>query len=266
MLFGRKKLAWMAIILFVLFVLNVIAFALLITRGERVEGGTGVVNVILINKPDCTACFNASQYLPQLEALGVTFGKTKVLAATNAQKYLKKYNINRLPAIILSKELKTYPKLVQAWPRIGTVAQDGSFILQGAQPPFYDLKEERVRGIVSLTYLEDGSCTTCYNVTIHKQILQRFGLVIGKEEHVDIKTPAGRALLSAFNITKVPTIIINGEADLYPGFAQVWQSVGRVENQSYIFTNLDAIGGPYKNLQTGEVVNPAQNGGNETTE
>jgi hypothetical protein len=253
----QRLLIGSAIALLIVLVANLIALAVLYQPGVA-PAGNGV-KMVIIQKPDCTDCFNASLYQPELERLGVNFSSTTtlLLGSSQAQKLIDTYKLTRLPAIILSKELGATDAVAANWDKIGTIAADGSYVLQGTNPPYYDLASQQVRGFVSLLYLTDDSCATCYNVTIHRDILARFGMVISDVRTVDISSVEGKALLASYGLDVAPTVLLRGDYALYPGFSQVWTSVGDVAaDGTAVFRNVAAVGLPYKNLTSGEVVTP----------
>ena len=216
------------------------------------------VSVRILAAPDCTECFDPEQYLPELERLGVTLGNIERLDGSSSEKVMERYGITRLPALVLSKELGSYPELATSWDRIGTIAKDGSYVLQGVNPPYFDVEEKTVRGMVELILLQDSSCTGCYDASVHQQILGQLSLVFSDVRSVDISSAEGQALIAQYGITSVPTALLRGDYLLYPGFEAVWPTVGSfAEDGTAVFTNLDALELPYKNLSSGELVTPA---------
>jgi hypothetical protein len=240
-----------------LLVINIVIIALLVRQpaatpraGAPAPAPTSPsVNLILISAP-CADCFNASRYQPQLVNAGIKFGTVTQLDSGTpaAAKAIGTYGIQKLPALIFSKELGSYSQVVGSWQSVGTIAADGSYILQGLNPPYYDLATKSVKGLVTLTYVNDSGCQLCYDVTLHRQVLDRFGMRFSQIQSVDISSLEGRALVAKYNITATPTVVLSADAGLYPGFDQVWSSVGIVAaDGSYVFTELGAIGRPYKN-------------------
>jgi len=97
-------------------------------------------------------------------------------------------------------------------------------------------------GII-LTYLTDASCQTCYNVTINEQILtQQYGLTLTTKTY-DINSNEGKALISKYDIEKVPTFILTGsELTSETDLINVWAGVGTVENDgAMVFRAPEAI-------------------------
>lgn len=72
---------------------------------------------------------------------------------------------------------------------------------------------------------------------------------------------AGKTLLKQYNITKVPIMLASPDAKLYASFVQVWPQVGNVAGDGwYVMRNPEVLG-TYKDLTTGQVITPQQQGG-----
>lgn len=215
----------------------------------------GRVTATTIEESTCETCFDISPVLVSLKDSGVVFVSEETLTKENAQDIITKYGIEILPVVILSSEVGVYPDIDSVWAQIGTVASDGSYITNLKQPPYYDLTEGRVVGEVTITFVVDESCETCYDpVAFHKPILTSMKLVIAEETTVDSATAEGQALIDTYNLTKLPTLIISGDVDVYPALVSVWPQVGTVNDGAYVFRNVEVAGKPYIDLRTGEVV------------
>ncbi len=230
------------------------------TQGSANE----TIGVRLITPADCPQCFNMQGHIAEMRNLGIPVAEPELLEqGTHAgDSLIKKYGLTKLPALVIDKGLSAYSVVADSWTRIGSIDKDGSYLLEGMPPPFYDLEKKEVRGVISPTYLVDSSCTECYDVSVHAQILARLGMTLGNATTVDVSSLEGKALVERYDITTVPTVILSGEAELYPSFAAVWPSVGRsTEDGMHVFTNLAALGLPYENLTSGKLVVPEQQQG-----
>ena len=117
-----------------------------------------------------------------------------------------------------------------------------------------DITEKKVKGLVTLTLLDDKSCIECYNVSLHKLVLDRFNMYIEDERMVDITDSEGKYLINKYSITQVPTIILSGEVSEYTALTNIWDQVGTVEEDgSYVFRKLEVMG-TYKDLTADKVV------------
>lgn len=230
----------------------------------NVSTGTevGKVSATIISADSCAQCSNVSLILPSLKASGVVLSseKTYDYATSQGKVLLEEYNITKVPAIIFSKDLAAYPTIAQAWGRLGTIGKDGSYVMSTPIPPYVDISSGKVAGLVSATYLADKSCTECYNVSLHKSALLSFGISPSSETTYDISAPEGKALLSKYNITLVPTIVLSSEASAYPQLLSVWKQVGSIEKDgSYVFRATELMGA-YKDLLSNKIIAPAKSG------
>ena len=215
----------------------------------------GVVSLTYISDASCDKCIDLTTLIEQIKT-SVTIRNEKIIDLEEASSLVKQYNIEKIPTLILSKDLEEYKDIAALWKTIGTTEADGSYITRNITAPYLDLKKGKVVGLVDLIMLTDKSCTKCYNVTLHKPILARFGVELNSERTVDISDSEGKELVKKYNIKLVPTTILSKDADFYPALKQIWQQGGSIENdETYVFREMSAMTNiVYKNLTTGEVV------------
>ena len=102
--------------------------------------------------------------------------------------------------------------------------------------------------------LVDDQCSDCYDVSIHKSALERFGVYLSEEETVDYLSGAGKNLVSKYNIKKIPTIILSKNANVYESLNQAWEQVGTIETDgTYVFRDVESMGN-YNDLDLNEIV------------
>ncbi|MDP7180595.1 MAG: hypothetical protein QF824_04970 [Candidatus Woesearchaeota archaeon] len=224
----------------------------------------GKVSLIQLEKKDCDDCSDLSTFVKQLKSTGVIFKSEQVVDVDSAsgKSLVSKYDIEKVPIVILDKEAEAYPNIKVGWDTIGTVEEDGSFVMREANPPYFDLDAGVLKGLLHLTILEDGSCKECYDgEEFHKPILLRLGVVLGDEKTVDISSAEGRLIVEKYDIEQVPAIILEGDVEEYVSLTDAWASVGTVEDDgAYVFREADIAGKPYTDLVKGEVVTPAVTG------
>ena len=221
----------------------------------------GRVTVTYLTESSCTLCNDPADLVSQFKEKGVNIFKETIVSADSkyAQQLIKKYDIKKLPTTIFSKDLSEYTDITENWGLLGSVEDDGNFVLRTTDAigiPYFDLDENKVIGLVEVIYLIDKSCDECYDVDIHRTILvQRFGAKLGKETRLDVSDEQGKHLIEKYNITSVPTVILSGDAGVYLQLRRTWMGVGTIEDDgSYIFRNMGAMqGSVYKDLATGEI-------------
>lgn len=221
----------------------------------------GRISLIHLKKDDCKDCFDLTPSIEQLSTSGLKFEEQKSVDVDSdeGKTLLDKYSIKKVPTMIMDKEAEVYPNIMQSWNQMGSIEDDGYFVMREISPPYYSVEEERVKGLISMTILLDNSCEACYNPeTFHKPILQRMGVVFEEEKKVDISSSEGKALIDKYEIEKIPTILLKGDAEEYPALVSAWAPVGTVESDgTYVFRNVEVSRQPYKDLTTNEVVEPA---------
>jgi hypothetical protein len=214
----------------------------------------GVVELTHITKSNCEKCVDLNPLIAQFKQTGMAFSKETVLDEEQAGDLIEKYSIKKLPILIFSEGASAYDTIALSWQQLGTVEEDGSHVLRAINPPYYDLEDDAVKGLVTLTMLVDGSCPECYEVRLHKPILERFSITMDKEETVDVSSAQGKSLISMYDIKKVPTIILSDDAGAYPILKPVWKQVGTIEEDgSYVFRNVEVMKGKYMDLETNEI-------------
>lgn len=230
---------------------------------DAVSGAeVGRVSATLILADSCSQCNNIYTMVQSLKAAGVTISSEKNYdyGSNEGKALLKEYNITKVPAIIFSGDLAAYPEIKQEWERIGTVEKDGSYVVRNTIPPYIDTATGVLNGLVSITYLADKSCTECYNVSLHKNVLSSYGVSLSNETIYDISSPDGIALISKYNISLVPTIVLSSQAGAYPQLSSIWERVGSIEKDgNYVFRAAELMGA-YKDLPANKIIAPEKSG------
>ncbi len=221
----------------------------------------GIVEAVIIKPLECEKCFDMKKIIEEFRSSGIIINKLIELNEKDAVELIKKYSLQTLPAVILSKDAGDYLILRDSWKSYGFVAEDKKYVSEGSFPPFKNLTNSNVEGLVSLTYITDNSCKDCYNVKAHKNIISGFNVAIEKEETFDVSEERGKELLNKYGITKVPTVIVSKEYIVYPGFKRAFLQVGRKLDDGSIVFDKTEIMGVYKDLKTNEVIKPEQDNG-----
>lgn len=211
----------------------------------------GLVELTIINDPTCTECIDLTQVVLPLKQI-MTIVKEETLTKSQALSLIEKYNIGKVPTLILSKDVSLYEEIASNWNVYGTVEDDGTYVFRQVLPPYKDLDTNTIRGMVDVIYITDNTCSECYDIKLHKPILERFGIYIKKEETKDITQ--AKSLLDKYNIEKVPTLLLVGDVEPYESLTQVWSQVGTVEDDgTYVFRDTKQMG-KYRDLKTGSVI------------
>ncbi|MBI2547283.1 MAG: hypothetical protein HYW23_02445 [Candidatus Aenigmarchaeota archaeon] len=108
----------------------------------------GVVQVIMLNDSSCAGCYNVETHLQILSRFGVFINKsvTYDILSNNGKDLLQKYNITKIPTIILSSDASVYSALNQVWTQVGTTEKDGYYVFRdtGQMGTYKDLSQSKV--------------------------------------------------------------------------------------------------------------------------
>ncbi|MDP3728040.1 MAG: hypothetical protein Q8R18_01160 [bacterium] len=209
----------------------------------------GRVQIQLITNSDCENCYDMSTFIDAIKDL-VSISSEKLIELDDAKELIEKYSLTELPAIIISGDIELYPETASKLEAIGTFVGEDLVLSAKLNPPYWDLTEDKALGLVSLTYITDESCEDCYNVSIHKKVLENYGVFIAEETTIDISSDEGQALKKKYDLTKVPTIIASEDLKYYSGIEDVWEQVGTIEKDgNYVFRELDLVSKEYTTLE-----------------
>jgi len=225
----------------------------------------GRVTLTILNDSTCPQCWSIDSFVNSLRSNGVKISSSRTIDYTSAegQSLISKYNIQRIPAVVISDEVLAYKSIAQVWSQLNATLKDGFYALHTLNPPFRNLTTKNIDGIASVIYLNDSSCVTCYDVKAHRNILTRnFGVFLANETEVDVSSDQGKALVDKYKITNVPTILVSPEVGAYSSLTLVWKqtqrglngTIGTVESDGWYVFRLTPLMGTYKDLSTGKIV------------
>ncbi len=211
--------------------------------------------------PDCSECFNIDNAVNFIKSqYDVEIISEKSLAADSAEAELliSKYGIERLPTLLVKGETSKNEEMKQFFDTVGTQKDD--YVILTAIPPVYiETATGRAVGKVDLINIIDGSCTSCYDVSVWKQILASnpFYVYVSGENSYGVDSEQGKSYLSKYNITKVPAVILSPDASVYGELKSAWTGfpVGTIESDGwFVFRNMQALRNiTYKDLETGNI-------------
>lgn len=222
----------------------------------------GRVSLYILKDAACDKCADFTSLTTEMKKAGIRISEEKNIESSSdeGKALAKKYGIGFVPTLIISKDASAYPIMQQAWPRLGTIESDGSYVLRLVSPPYINLTTGKLRGLVNVVYLTDKSCTDCYDVNLNNQILTNpngFAMKFDKEETIDISDSKGKELISKYNITQVPTVILSDEVSAYPSSKGMQQFFSAEKDASYVLRKLQVLG-TYKDLATNQIVKAPQ--------
>lgn len=262
-----QTLQFIAIILVLTVVLNVLGMALFtFTVNAKInmaieQSAPQSGSLTLIVPSDCSQCGELSQERQTFTNLNVVINDEVRIDATSdeAQQLITSKKISKLPAMIFVADKKIREDIIKSAQESGAnKLGETELVWETKSAPYLNVANNEIAGLVHITYITDSNCENCYDVvSTQRGALGRFGLGISSEDIIDISSEKGAELLKTYAITQVPTLILSSEAGVYETLMQVWPQVGTQEaDGSYVFRELEAINGVYKNLTTGKIINP----------
>ena len=217
---------------------------------QIVTSKPAVKTLIIEDRNECPLCFDIDEYLPQLD---------DVVNMTTQRASPEDLGLQYYPALAFNSTILEYPESISggwAEENIVTIDDQTWYVLYTLNPPFYDRNTSETRGLVTATYLTMDSCDDCYDLAFLKDLIADQRMTITEEFVFDAETPAGQAVVRRYNITAVPTVILDEEAGVYPGFASAWRSVGTEEEGSFVLRELERLQVTYYDLETRRVMRP----------
>lgn len=92
----------------------------------------GLAKIILLDDSTCGECYDVSINSQILPRFGVFVKEESYadISSAEGKELVAKYNIENVPALLLSGEASEYPAFVQAWQSVGSVEEDGWYIMR----------------------------------------------------------------------------------------------------------------------------------------
>ena len=204
----------------------------------------GKVIIKEIIDSSCEECSSLTSFVDGMVQSGIlveSWNKIEYDSA-EAQTLISQFSIDKVPTILISDDINHYEGIQETLAQIGT-EKDGYHVISLPVPPYRDLNKGSVVGLVDLIILDDNSCSTCYDSSVNKQILTGFGMILQTENTYDISSSEAKALISKYNIQKVPMIILSPGAEEYAAFVNAWTDIGTKESDGwFVMRNPDMLG------------------------
>lgn len=197
---------------------------------------------ITVIKANCAECFDTKQILDLVKKGNVNITKEETLNMQQAGELIQKYNIKKLPTIIVTGQTnKTDLSFL-------TKVND-AYVLTDVPLPYYDVEEKRIAGIIEATIINASDCEKCFNTNSLVEELKSNGIIIKKTDYMK-ESEAGE-LIKKYNLKALPTLILSKDAGDYEILKENWQTYGTIaDDKSYVSSGQFP---PYVDLATGDV-------------
>ena len=92
----------------------------------------GLVDLIMLKDNSCSNCYDVTSNKQILQRLGIVVNNenTYDISSAKGKDLISKYNIEKVPIIILSPEADVYDLFVSAWEQVGSEESDGWFVMR----------------------------------------------------------------------------------------------------------------------------------------
>lgn len=92
----------------------------------------GRVKLTLLSDKSCEECYNVTQHDTILRNFGLNTEDQEIIDinSTEGKKLVKQYKIKLVPTFVLTGEVSEFPALLNVWPSVGTVEEDGSYVFR----------------------------------------------------------------------------------------------------------------------------------------
>ena len=216
------------------------------------------LEITFLTTPACPHCFDLQPLREYLKENGVTDEQITEVTYDSRQgkKLIKKYEIARVPTAIIPGSLTELEFMAGIVENIGEIRKE-ALVVTELQPPYIDLASGETTGEFELIILDDASCETCYDTSLHDDVLLRLTMKPSVRTVVDIASEEGKSLIDSYVINAVPTILLRGDMESYESLQEIWPSVGTIEDDgTFVLRSGVANMGTYKRLPDGQIVEP----------
>lgn len=210
------------------------------------------IRVTVINPDFCPECINLNTFVSNLEKLGLETKKFFYSQTDeNAKKLLEKYKIERIPTVLVSGDIDSAGSLTTIWQQIGTREKDNTLVLRNVPPVFYDLKQKRKRGILSIVMISDKNCLECSKPASKNEFaLLNPPLYVAEEKTLNYPDKNALDLIKRYDINTIPTTIVFGELEAYPNFSQLKRVFSVVNKNVFVLKIPNPL---YLDLRSGKI-------------
>lgn len=207
--------------------------------------------VTTIASPSCTDCFPLDSVLASLASQPVNLEEHRTVSfpSDEATGLISTYNIQRLPAIILTGE--TDKENVRSFLSSIADVRNGAMVWTPPQPVYMDAATGEEIGRVSITVIRDASCSECTDPSNTIAQLERMGVRQESLTMLDWKTSEAQQLIGTYALTAVPALILSSEAGLYPPVVQAWTGFGTTTEDGTFVASMRIP--PYTELPGGRI-------------
>ena len=216
------------------------------------------LEVVMLEPENCSDCFSSQKLLADLKSknVNVTFERTVSTESAEAKQFIDAYSLETLPALVITGEINKSQSLVDFFNSVGKIDEDVALYTK-LEPPFFDLKENSVKGRVRVVSIIDSGCKNCTNFEGFVGYLRQNGVSISESKEVEWNSLEGKEFLKKFNLTKAPGLLISEDISEYKLIPALMRSQLNATVSAGWFA-MSAFKAPYREVGSGKIVGLAE--------
>lgn len=201
----------------------------------------------------CKECFDIEAALENIKKQNVDITKEKTMAfdESEAKELVGKFNIQKIPTLVISGEVNKTQQLKSFFDDVGEFSGEKNVVYTGISPPYYDVSLAKVVGKVSVVNVIDSSCKECIPLAQVISSFKEAGVSIIKEDSYEYSSKEGTDLIRKFNISRIPAMLVSSEINYY---SSISEQIKQLTEEKSGFYALHATLPPYRDLEQGKVV------------
>lgn len=215
-------------------------------KDKTKEQAEEAANILLteVTLTDCKTnkCFSLSSLEEAIKNTDINAKyetKTVLYDSEEGKAIVTKYNLTKLPTLVISGDLDKAKDLESQWlaANLGTKESDNSLVLRTVPNVSYDLEKKKYLGQVKMITLSFDECKECGQVPKPENFAQLVPPVtVIENKKIDATTDEGKELMQKYLITAVPTIILSKEIAEYETIMPTMGELGTTESDgSFVF-------------------------------
>ena len=187
------------------------------------------IRAVVLRPQNCSDCFNIAPILNEVRSSNVNLTIVQYfdVPSAEAEIYLDKYNITKLPAILLfggTSNLQSFGE-----------KRNDALVFTRQKPVYLDLQSGKFVGRVNATIINTPLCSICQNLSNIVAALRQQGMSVYENKINDIEA---MRLIGLYNISKLPVLILSPDALQYE-LMDSWRAQGTIESDgSFVLRNI----------------------------
>ncbi len=193
---------------------------------------------------ECGECAQLASVIDSIATEKINITKQETLKASDAaaKALISKYGVKRLPTIILRGETGKAGQLD------GFTKADDALVYTGTPAPYVDAATGRIKGLVSVAYINATGCSECPDLVplveqLESQVKVKSFSILDKDSQ------EAKRMIVEQSVGRLPALFFSSEIMEYP-VGQQLASAGALAKNGMVMINANP---PYINITTGKV-------------